>query len=143
MKKYSITALSLVLTAALFTGCGCRNNNAEPTTTMPTVTSGTRETTTATTEAATQPTTQPPEKDTTPTGTIDHGNGPLETNATAGADGDTGDARSRTGNGSMGSGGMGGSGSGSNGAGTGGIGSSGGTGAGGSMSRRGRSMPVT
>lgn len=110
MKKYSILALALVLTAALFTGCGCRNNKAEPTTTMPSVMPTTTETTPPTTRETTEASTLPPEKDTTPNETVDHGNGPLETNATAGADGDTGNARSgnarsgnaRSGNGSTG-----------------------------------------
>lgn len=69
MKKYLSFTFVLVLTAALFTGCGCTSQDAKYTTapaTMPTVmtTAPTTETTHATTEA------------TTPT--ADHGNGPLD-----------------------------------------------------------------
>lgn len=80
MKKYSILAITLVLTAALFAGCGCTNQdparNTVPTT-MPTTAA------TETTHATTAPTTE----HTTPStdATIDHGNGPLEeTNTTNG-----------------------------------------------------------
>lgn len=78
MKKICCLALSLVLTAAMFTGCGCTNTNRDdastPTgtpTTMPTI---------ATTEAPTVPTTQA----TRPTmeETSDTGNGLLEDNTT-------------------------------------------------------------
>lgn len=69
MKKYLSLALALVLTAALFTGCGCTSQDAQYTTaptTMPTImTTPTTETTRATTEATTE-------------STIDRGNGPLE-----------------------------------------------------------------
>ena len=69
MKKYLFLILTLVLTAALFTGCGCTSQDAKYTTaptTMPTImtTAPTTEATRATTEA------------TTPT--ADRGNGPLE-----------------------------------------------------------------
>lgn len=74
MKKIWTLALTLVLTAALFTGCGCTNTKQDdastPTgmpTTMPTMPS---------TEAITVPTTQPTRPtvvETTPTG-----NGPME-----------------------------------------------------------------
>ena len=69
MKKCITFASALVLTAALFTGCGCTSQDAKYTTaptTMPTVmtTAPTTEATRATTEA------------TTPT--ADRGNGPLE-----------------------------------------------------------------
>ena len=85
MKKYSMLTMTLVLTAALFTGCGCRNGRVEPTTTMPTVLPTVTETTVPVTEAPHEATTLPPEKDTTTHETIDHGNGPIEngtTNAT-------------------------------------------------------------
>ena len=87
MKKYTMLFTALVLTATLFTGCGCRNsqpmNTTVPTTAM----------TTPTTQR-TEPTTQA----TTPTTreTIEDGNGPLPTNATAGADGDTSNATETT-----------------------------------------------
>lgn len=71
MKKYSIFALTLVLTAALFTGCGCTNQDMEYTSTptsMPTIA-----TTAPTTEATTAPTTNA-----TTESTADRGNGPLE-----------------------------------------------------------------
>lgn len=69
MKKLGFLVLTLVLTAALLTGCGCTSQDAKYTTaptTMPTVmtTAPTTPTTSATTEA------------TTPT--ADRGNGPLE-----------------------------------------------------------------
>lgn len=69
MKKYLAFVLTLVLTASLFTGCGCTSEDARYTTaptTMPTImTTPTTESTRATTHATTEP-------------TIDHGNGPLE-----------------------------------------------------------------
>lgn len=90
MKKYAILTLVLVLTAAMFTGCGCRNS--KPMNTMPTTMPTTAPTTAPTTEATTLPTqTQPTEA------TIEDGNGPLPTNATAGADGDTSTATEETG----------------------------------------------
>ena len=69
MKKYLMFALTLVLTAALFTACGCTSQDAKYTTapaTMPTIM-----TTVPTTEA-----TRPATEATTPT--VDRGNGPLE-----------------------------------------------------------------
>ena len=86
MKKYTIIATILVLTISLFTGCGCRNSRPMPTT-VPT----TLPTTVPTTEM-TQPTTQPTTVPETTRETIEDGNGPLPTNATAGADGDTSSA---------------------------------------------------
>lgn len=74
MKKYAILILVVVLTAALFSGCGCTNQdpsrNTVPTTT-PTTTAATE-----TTQAATVPTTPSTEPSTQPT--IDNGNGPME-----------------------------------------------------------------
>lgn len=74
MKKYCILALTIVLTAALFTGCGCTNRNAGATsapTLMPTTeaTRATEATTGMTTEHTTVPTTHE---------TVDNGNGPVE-----------------------------------------------------------------
>lgn len=74
MKKSFVLVSALVLTAALMTGCGCRNTQPAATTaptTMPTV-------------AATTPTTQatrPTVETTIPTvgPTIEDGNGPLST----------------------------------------------------------------
>ena len=61
MKKYSILAITLVLTAALFAGCGCTNQdparNTVPTT-MPTTAA------TETTHATTAPTTDAGEDNT-------------------------------------------------------------------------------
>lgn len=80
MKKYLIFALTLVLTAAMFTACGCTSQDAKYTTaptTMPTVM------TTAPTTEATRPATEA----TTPT--ADNGNGPMEnmtTNTTTATD---------------------------------------------------------
>ena len=91
MKKHSILIAIAVLTIFLFTGCGCRNsrpmNTTEPTT-MPT-TAPVTETTMPTTQATTVPETTRE--------TIEDGNGPLPTNATAGADGDTSAATEDTG----------------------------------------------
>lgn len=94
MKKYTVLFMILVLTAAVFTGCGCRNSqplNTTVPTTMPT---------TAPTTAPTYET-EPVVKPAPPTdATIEDGNGPLPTNATAGADGDTSTATEDTGMGS-------------------------------------------
>jgi len=81
MKKYSVLMLVAVFAAVLFTGCGCRNS-------QPVQTSA--PTTTATSAPTTQAT-EPSTKDTMPNidATIEDGNGPLPTNATAGADGNT------------------------------------------------------
>ena len=86
MKKYAILISILVLTAAVFTGCGCRN-------TQP------LNTTAPTTRPTTAPTTMPTQQTTPATTqeTIEDGNGPLPTNATAGADGDTSTATEDTG----------------------------------------------
>ena len=76
MKKYSVLALVLVLTAALFVGCGCTNRNMDNTsapTTMPT----TVPTTHATTEPVREETTLPIIDGTDNHETIDNGNGPL------------------------------------------------------------------
>lgn len=72
MKQAFIYVSALVLTAALMTGCGCRNTQPAPTT-MPT---------TVPTTAATVPTTQatiPSTETTAPTAapTIEDGNGPV------------------------------------------------------------------
>ncbi len=91
MKKYGIFALVLVLTAALFTGCGCTDPDMV---TTETTLRPTTETTRATTEATTHMTTVPTTAATTPTTreTIDNGNGGLE-NTTAATG--TGESRSR------------------------------------------------
>ena len=88
MKKIIAIALALVLTAALLPGCGCRNS--KPMDTMPSTRPTTAPTTAPTTQA-TQPTVE------TTRETIEDGNGPLPTNATAGADGDTSSATEDTG----------------------------------------------
>lgn len=95
MKKTFAFMLAMVLTLSLFTGCGCRNsapaNTSEPTL-MPTVETS-APTTQATTEATTMATTEP-----TTNATIEDGNGPISTDATAGTDGMAdGNARSRSG----------------------------------------------
>ncbi|MBQ8834699.1 MAG: hypothetical protein IJ001_07230 [Oscillospiraceae bacterium] len=77
MKKISILALTLVLTAAMFTGCGCRNS--KPMDTVPTTRPATVPTTEATRET-TVPTTHATEPYTD--ATIDNGNGPLSTDNT-------------------------------------------------------------
>ena len=86
MKKYGILITVLVLTAALFTGCGCRNS--KPMDTMPQAPSTTPATsapTRATTEATSAPTTGM-------AATIEDGNGPLPTDDT-GTAGDNGRSR--------------------------------------------------
>ena len=65
MKKYATFVLVLVLTAALFTGCGCTNQDPSRNTTVPT------------TRATTAPTTMPSVEPST-NATIDNGNGPLD-----------------------------------------------------------------
>lgn len=74
MKKLTFLALSLILTTALFTGCGCRNY-AMPST-EPMTTPTTFPTTAPTTQPTTPPTTRPTTAATTEP-TIDYGNGPL------------------------------------------------------------------
>lgn len=98
MKKYLFFALTLVLTAALFTGCGCTNQDAQYTTlptSMPTMDT-IAPTTEATTESTTRATTEP---------TMDNGNGPLEdttgNTGTTGTTENTVEGRSRQGTGNM------------------------------------------
>ena len=91
MKKLFLLALTFVLTAALFTGCGCTNRNKDyetaPTvmpTTLPTM---------PTTEATTVPTTRatrPTMEETTGTG-----NGMLEDNTTGSTEATNGTPESR------------------------------------------------
>ena len=90
MKKYSAFFLILVLIAAMVTGCGCRNTR--PANTVPT----TMPTTMPATVPTTQPTLNTTEAAETTRETIEDGNGPLPTNATAGADGDTSSATETT-----------------------------------------------
>lgn len=76
MKRTLALMTMLVLTAALFVGCGCRNSRPAETTrptTMPTVA-----TTTPTTEMTTQPTTA---ATILPEPTLEDGNGPLPTDS--------------------------------------------------------------
>ena len=91
MKKYTLLFLVLILTADVFTGCGCRNSqpmNTTVPTTMPTTAPTTVPTTVPTeTTVQTMPTVEE---------TIEDGNGPLPTNATAGPDGDTSSATETT-----------------------------------------------
>ena len=89
MKKITLLLLALSLTAALVTGCGCRNS--KPMNTAPTTMPTTAPTTLPTTAPTTMPTVDPTRD------TIQDGNGPLPTNATAGADGDTSTATEDTG----------------------------------------------
>ena len=81
MKKYGVLLLAAVFTVVLFTGCGCRNTKPMETS-APTL---------PPTSAPTTQATEPPTVATTPStdATIEDGNGPMPTNATAGADGDT------------------------------------------------------
>jgi hypothetical protein len=91
MKKYTMLFLVLALCAAMFTGCGCRNSqpmNTTVPTTMPTTAPTTMPTETTSSTVQTAPTVNE---------TIEDGNGPLPTNATAGADGDTSSATEDTG----------------------------------------------
>ncbi|MDY3225559.1 MAG: hypothetical protein SOW84_06770 [Candidatus Faecousia sp.] len=78
MKSFASLFMSLVLTAAMLTGCGCTNRNVDVTTAttlLPTMdtTPSTTQTTTAPTDGATQDTHE----------TINHGNGPLVEDGTA------------------------------------------------------------
>ena len=84
MKKIWILALTLVLTAAMFTGCGCTNTKRDDASTPTGMTAPMQ--TTLPTEAPTIPATQatrPTIEETTPTG-----NGAME-DATAGTTGST------------------------------------------------------
>lgn len=94
MKKLASLALTLVLTAVLFTGCGCTNQNKD-TQTMPTILpTETTRATTAPTQATTQMTTEATTATNNTESTIDRGNGPLE-EATNAATEDMAEARSR------------------------------------------------
>ena len=82
MKSLHIPVLILVLTAALLTGCGCRNYKpATGPTTMPTTatTLPTTAATTVPTTAATIPTMDGAATDPATSGTIQDGNGPMDT----------------------------------------------------------------
>lgn len=82
MKRLSTLAMAFVLTAALFTGCGCRNSRPAYTdpTVLPTPERATTAATTAPTTHATEPNTHTTEPHTN--ATTEHGNGPLNTEAT-------------------------------------------------------------
>ena len=71
MKAFASLFMSLVISAAMLTGCGCTNRNGAvttPTTLLPTI-----EETTVATSRPTQMTTAPTQTDET----VNHGNGPL------------------------------------------------------------------
>ncbi len=90
MKKYAILALCLVLTTALLVGCGCTNQNMDnANTSAPTVLPTNEEVWDNTNAATSQPTTSATTATDSivPSGTIDHGNGPLEDSTTNGASG--------------------------------------------------------
>ena len=74
MKSFATLFTSLVLTAAMLTGCGCTNRNVDKTT--PTTLIPTTEMTTAPTTQATE-TIHPTETFGSTDETINHGNGPL------------------------------------------------------------------
>lgn len=82
MKKYSVLVLVLVLTAALFVGCGCTNTTKMETTPAPSTVPTTHATTQPTTEM-TEMTTMPTTTASEPSETIDNGNGPLPDTTTA------------------------------------------------------------
>ena len=96
MKRITILALTLVLTAALFAGCGCTNSNAgnasTPTgMTEPMSTSAATEPSTRPTTRPTQPSSQPTTEATEgagmgsdPTGTTGENTVPRETTGTGG-----------------------------------------------------------
>ena len=90
MKSFASLFMSLVLTAAMLTGCGCTNRNmdtATATTLLPT------------NETTVTPSTQPTQMTTVPTTggtqgadeTINHGNGPLVEDGAATTEGTTED----------------------------------------------------
>lgn len=96
MKKISILACIMVLTAFVFTGC--RNNSKPMETTRPAPAPTTQATTAPTTQA-----TQPSTTATAPSETVDRGNGPLDPESGTvtpgnGADGSVGDDSARNGN---------------------------------------------
>ena len=85
MKPFASLFMSLVLTTAMLTGCGCTNRNAgvtTPTTMLP-PTEMTTTPTTAATETTTAPTTNPTQGTDE---TINHGNGPLVDESTGAAE---------------------------------------------------------
>ncbi len=86
MKSFATLFTSLVLTAAMLTGCGCTNRNVDKTT--PTTLIPTTEMTTAPTTQATE-TIHPTETFGSTDETINHGNGPLVEDGTAGTDNTT------------------------------------------------------
>ncbi len=75
MKKFVIFLLTLVLTAAIFTGCGCTGPEVTTPTTLPA-------TTTTATTAPTMPSTTQSTTEATTQSTIDRGNGPAEETTT-------------------------------------------------------------
>lgn len=89
MKKYGTTACALVLTAVLFTGCGCSNSKMEPTI-MPT----TQATTIPTTRATTAPTMAPTTMPTTEAPSLPTETGNTENTGIAGSTEATNNARS-------------------------------------------------
>ena len=102
MKKYSMLAIVLVLTASIFVGCGCTNQDM--TNTVPTVLP-TNEEVMPTTRATTAPTTAPTTEATAPTvttETIDRGNGPIDDMTTTATTATESNARGIVGNGSAG-----------------------------------------
>lgn len=86
MKPFASLLMSLVLTTAMLTGCGCTNRNAGATT--PTTMQPTTEMTTTPTTAATEATTAPTTNQGTDE-TINHGNGPLVDESTGAAESTT------------------------------------------------------
>lgn len=80
MKKRSILILVIVLTLAVFTGCGCRNSKPMDTmpTTIPTTEATEASKATTTPTQATQPS-MPTNQTESTNATVDNGNGPLPT----------------------------------------------------------------
>ncbi len=95
MKKISLLALTLVLTAALFAGCGCTNqrmDNTSAPTVLPTneenwATDASKATTESTTASRATDATQDSGMIGGGSATTDNGNGPLEDNTTGAAGG--------------------------------------------------------
>lgn len=83
MKALASLLTSLVLTAAMLTGCGCTNRNMDNT--PPTSLLPSSEATTAPSTAATETTTMPTMESTQTSSepTINHGNGPLVDESTS------------------------------------------------------------
>jgi len=105
MKQHSLLALTLVLTAALFTGCGCTNQRMDNTSAPTVLPTNEENWTTGASQSTTEGASASRETDATQDNgmigggdTTDNGNGPLENDTTSstGSTGSTGGASEST-----------------------------------------------